>query len=81
MNKYFNTAILHWTYRAELTNDPGFRVNQKSITVKPHASVRKRWKTTVWFATSYDSLCDAPVRPVNSDFDIFIRILFYLNNK
>ena len=23
------TAIFHWTYRAELTNDPGFRVNQK----------------------------------------------------
>ena len=22
-------AILHWTYRAALTNDPGFRVNQK----------------------------------------------------
>ena len=24
-----STAILYWTYRAELTNDPGFRVNQK----------------------------------------------------
>ena len=23
------TAILYWTYRAELTNDPSFRVNQK----------------------------------------------------
>ena len=23
------TAILYWTYRAELTNDPNFRVNQK----------------------------------------------------
>ena len=53
-----NTAILYWTYRAELTNDPGFRVNQKWMTVKPHASGRKRWKTTVRFATSYDSLCD-----------------------
>ena len=30
------------------------------------------------------SVCDfvrLAVRPVNSDFDIFIRILFYLNNK
>ena len=32
------------------------------------------------------SVCDfvrlaVSVRPVNSDFDIFIRILFYLNNK
>ena len=24
-----HTAILYWTYRAELTNDPIFRVNQK----------------------------------------------------
>ena len=24
-----DTAILYWTYRAELTNDPSFRVNQK----------------------------------------------------
>ena len=24
-----NTAILYWTNRAELTNDPSFRVNQK----------------------------------------------------
>ena len=23
------TEILYWTYRAELTNDPRFRVNQK----------------------------------------------------
>ena len=37
------TAILYWTYRAELTNDPSFRVNQKGVTVKPHASVRKHW--------------------------------------
>ena len=53
-----DTAILYWTYRAELTKDPSFRVNQKWMTVKPHASVRKRWNTTVRFATSYDSLCD-----------------------
>ena len=65
------TAILYWTYRAELTNDPSFRVNQKGMTVKPHASVRKRWNTTVRFATSYGRA----VRQVNSDFDIFIRIL------
>ena len=24
-----DTAILYWTYRAELTNYPSFRVNQK----------------------------------------------------
>ena len=24
-----DTAIFHWTYRAELTNDSSFRVNQK----------------------------------------------------
>ena len=24
-----STAILYWTYRAELMNDPSFRVNQK----------------------------------------------------
>ena len=44
---------------------------------KPHASVRKRWKTTA-------GVCDLvrlSVRQVNSDFDIFILILFYLNNK
>ena len=29
------------------------------------------------FATLYDWLCDRQ----NSDFDIFIQILFYLNNK
>ena len=52
------TTILYWTDRAELTNDPSFRVNQKWMTVQPHASVRKRWNTTVRFATSYDSLCD-----------------------
>ena len=52
------TAILYWTNRAELTNDPSFRVNQKWMTVKPRDSVRKRWNTTVRFATSYDSLCD-----------------------
>ena len=42
------------------------------MTVKPHVAVRKR------------SVCDLVrlgVRPVNSDFDIFIRILPYLNNK
>ena len=42
------------------------------MTVKPHVAVRKR------------SVCDLvrlAVRPVNSDFDIFIRILPYLNNK
>ena len=72
------TAILYWTYRAELTNDPSFRVNQKWMTVKPHASVRKRWNTR------HCSVCDfvrLAVGPVNSDFDIFIRNLFYLNNK
>ena len=42
------------------------------MTVKPHVAVQKR------------SVCDLvrlAVRPVNSDFDIFIRILPYLNNK
>ena len=42
------------------------------MTVTPHVAVRKR------------SVCDLvrlAVRPVNSDFDIFIRILPYLNNK
>ena len=24
-----NTVIIHWTYRAELTNDPSLGVNQK----------------------------------------------------
>ena len=48
------------------------------MTVKPHASVRKRWNTTAWFACDLVRLA---VRPVNSDFDIFIRILFYQNYK
>ena len=52
------TAILYWTYRAELTNDPSFRVNQKWMTVKPHAWVRNRWNTTARFATLHDWLCD-----------------------
>ena len=64
------TAILYWTYRAELTNEPSLGVNQKMN--DSEAAVRKR------------SVCDlvrVSVRPVNSDFDIFIRILPYLNNK
>ena len=49
-------------------NDPGFRVNQKWMTVKPHEALEY-----------YCSVCDfvrLAVRPVNSDFYIFIRILF-----
>ena len=60
-----DTAILYWTYRAELTNDPSLGVNQK-------------------MNDSEAACCGAEalgLRPVNSDFDIFIRILPYLNNK
>ena len=72
-----DTAILYWTYRAELTNDPSFRVKPKMNDSEAACFAAE--------ALEYHfSVCDLvrlAVRPVNSDFDIFIRILFYLNNK
>ena len=72
-----STAILYWTYRAGLTNDPSFRVNPKMNDSEAACFGGE--------ALEYRcSVCDfvrLAVRPVNSDFVIFIRILFYLNNK
>ena len=75
--KTWYTAILYRTYPDELKIDPSFRVNQKWMAVKPHVAVRKWRNTTARFVT----LVRLAVRPVNSDFDIFIRILPYLNNQ
>ena len=70
------TAILYWTYPAELTNDPSFRVNQKWMAVRPYAAVRKCWNITARFAT-----CTTRCAISNSDFNIFTWLLSYLNNK
>ena len=75
--RIFGTAILYWTYPDELPNDPSFRVNQKWMAVKPHVAVRK-WQN---IAARFCDLVRLAVWPVNSDFDIFIRILPYLNNQ
>ena len=71
------TAILYWTYRAELTNDPGSRV-------KPKMNDSEAACFGAEALGNHCSVCDfvrLAVRPVNSDFDIFIRILLYLSNK
>ena len=70
-----STAILFWTYRAELTNDPSFRVNPKMNDSEAACFGAEALE----YHCSVCNFVRLAVRPVNGDFDIFIRILFYLN--
>ena len=77
MRRSIFRAILYWTYRAELTNDPSFCVNQTM-------NVTQAICCGAEVPEDHCSVCDLvrlPVQSVDSDFDIFIQILPHLNNK